>query len=74
VILRVGLVGCGTAARHHVPALRAARGAELVAVFDVDSAAAAQTGAEVAPAAAAGRVASCSRTQRRSQRGDHGQR
>jgi predicted dehydrogenase len=48
VTLRVGLVGCGTVARHHVPALRAARGAELVAVFDVDGAAAAQTGAQLA--------------------------
>jgi predicted dehydrogenase len=48
VTLRVGLVGCGTVARHHVPALRAARGAELVAAFDVDGAAAAQTGAQLA--------------------------
>jgi predicted dehydrogenase len=48
VTLRVGLVGCGTVARHHVPALRAARGAVLVAAFDVDGAAAAQTGAQLA--------------------------
>jgi predicted dehydrogenase len=46
--LRVGLVGCGAVARHHVPALRAARGAELAAAFDLDEAAAARTGAPVA--------------------------
>jgi len=48
VSLRVGLVGCGAVARHHVPALRAARGAELTAAFDLDEAAAARTGARVA--------------------------
>jgi predicted dehydrogenase len=48
VTLRVGLVGCGMVARHHVPALRAARGAALVAAFDVNAAAAARTGAAVA--------------------------
>jgi predicted dehydrogenase len=46
--LRVGLFGCGAVARHHVPALRAARGAELAAAFDLDEAAAARTGAPVA--------------------------
>jgi predicted dehydrogenase len=46
--LRVGIVGCGAVARHHVPALRAARGVELVAAFDLDAAAAARTGARVA--------------------------
>ena len=46
--LAVGIVGCGKVARHHVPALRAARGAELVAAFDVDTAAARATGAALA--------------------------
>lgn len=48
--MRVGLVGCGAVAAFHVPALRAARGAELVAAFDLDPAAAARTGARVAAA------------------------
>jgi predicted dehydrogenase len=46
--MRVGLVGCGAVARHHVPALRAARGVELTAAFDFDAAAAVRTGAGVA--------------------------
>jgi predicted dehydrogenase len=46
--LAVGIVGCGAVARHHVPALRAARGVRLAAAFDVDEAAAAATGAPVA--------------------------
>ena len=46
--LRVGIVGCGAVARHHVPALRAARGVQLTAAFDLDEAAAAGTGARVA--------------------------
>lgn len=46
--LAVGIVGCGKVARHHVPALRAARGTELVAAFDVDAEAARTTGAAVA--------------------------
>jgi predicted dehydrogenase len=46
--LAVGIVGCGAVARHHVPALRAARGARLAAAFDLDAAAAAATGAPVA--------------------------
>jgi len=48
VTLDVGIVGCGAVARHHVPALRAARGVRLTAAFDVDPAAAAATGAPVA--------------------------
>ena len=48
VTVAVGIVGCGAVARHHVPALRAARGVKLVAAFDVDPAAAAATGARVA--------------------------
>jgi hypothetical protein len=45
----VGIAGCGTVARrHHVPALRAARGVELAAAFDIDPAAAQATGAAVA--------------------------
>ena len=46
--LAVGIVGCGKVARHHIPAVRAARGTELVAVFDLDPSAARATGAEVA--------------------------
>lgn len=46
--LAVGIVGCGAVACHHVPALRAARGARLAAAFDLDTAAAAATGAPVA--------------------------
>ena len=46
--LRVGIVGCGAVARHHVPALRAARGVQLTAAFDLDEAPAAGTGAPVA--------------------------
>lgn len=46
--MQVGLVGCGAVARHHVPALRAARGMELALAFDVDAGAAARTGAPVA--------------------------
>ena len=46
--LAVGIVGCGAVARHHVPALRAARGVRLVAAFDLDATAAAGTGAPVA--------------------------
>ena len=46
--LAVGIVGCGNVARHHVPALRAAHGAELIAAFDLDTAAARATGAAVA--------------------------
>ncbi len=46
--LAVGIVGCGAVARHHVPALRAARGTQLAAAFDVDASAAAATGAPVA--------------------------
>jgi len=46
--LAVGIVGCGAVARHHVPALRAARGTRLAAAFDVDDSAAAATGAPVA--------------------------
>jgi predicted dehydrogenase len=46
--LAVGIVGCGNVARHHVPALRAARGVELAAAFDVDTEAARATGAPVA--------------------------
>ena len=38
VTIAVGIAGCGKVARHHVPALRAARGVELVAAFDVDRA------------------------------------
>jgi predicted dehydrogenase len=45
--LAVGIVGCGAVAAHHVPALRAARGARLAAAFDLDAAAAAATGAPV---------------------------
>jgi predicted dehydrogenase len=48
VTLAVGIAGCGAVARHHVPALRAARGARLAMAFDVDAAAAAATGAPVA--------------------------
>jgi predicted dehydrogenase len=48
VTLAVGIVGCGKVARHHVPALRAARGARLVAAFDLDTQAAGATGAPVA--------------------------
>lgn len=46
--LEVGIVGCGAVARHHVPALRAARGVRLAAAFDLDPRAAAATGAPVA--------------------------
>jgi predicted dehydrogenase len=46
--MRVGLVGCGAVAAFHVPALRAARGVQLAAAFDLDRAAAARTGARVA--------------------------
>jgi predicted dehydrogenase len=47
--MKVGIVGCGNVARrHHVPALRAARGADLVAAFDLDAAAAHATGVHVA--------------------------
>jgi predicted dehydrogenase len=46
--MRVGIVGCGRVSRRHVPALRAARGVELVAAFDVDASAARSTGAAVA--------------------------
>jgi predicted dehydrogenase len=46
--MRVGLVGCGAVARHHVPALRAARGVGLALAFDLDPDAAARTGARVA--------------------------
>ena len=46
--LSVGIVGCGAVARHHVPALRAARGVRLAAAFDLDAAAATATGAPVA--------------------------
>lgn len=46
--LSVGIAGCGTVARrHHVPALRAARGVRLAAAFDLETAAAAATGARV---------------------------
>jgi predicted dehydrogenase len=48
VSLDVGIVGCGAVARHHVPALRAARGVRLAAAFDLDTEAAAATGAPVA--------------------------
>jgi predicted dehydrogenase len=48
VSLDVGIVGCGAVARHHVPALRAARGVRLAAAFDCDPRAAAATGAPVA--------------------------
>jgi Oxidoreductase family, NAD-binding Rossmann fold len=48
VTLRVGIVGCGAVARHHVPALKLARGVRLVAAFDLDRGAAARTGARVA--------------------------
>jgi predicted dehydrogenase len=46
--LRVGIAGCGAVARHHVSALRVARGVELACAFDLDTAAAARTGAPVA--------------------------
>jgi predicted dehydrogenase len=46
--LAVGIVGCGKVARHHIPALRAARGVELATAFDVDTEAARATGATVA--------------------------
>jgi predicted dehydrogenase len=48
VTLAVGIAGCGAVARHHVPALRAARGVRLAMAFDLDGAAAAATGAPVA--------------------------
>jgi predicted dehydrogenase len=48
VTLAVGVVGCGAVARHHVPALRAARGVRPALVFDVDAAAARATGLPVA--------------------------
>jgi predicted dehydrogenase len=48
VTLSVGIVGCGAVARHHVPALKAARGVRLAAAFDLDPQAAAATGAPVA--------------------------
>jgi predicted dehydrogenase len=48
VSLEVGIVGCGAVARHHVPALRAARGVRLAAAFDLDPRAATATGVRVA--------------------------
>jgi predicted dehydrogenase len=49
VTLRVGIAGCGVVAqRHHLPALRAARGVQAVCAFDPDPAAAAALGLAVA--------------------------
>jgi predicted dehydrogenase len=49
VSLRVGIAGCGAVAqRHHLPALRAARGLQAVCAFDADPVAAAALGLPVA--------------------------
>lgn len=55
--IRIGIVGCGNIADNHVAAYRAAEGAEVVAVCDVDLARAQAFAAERGIPAAAGSVA-----------------